>query len=86
MDLKDLTPEQMEKLKACKTGEEVLALAKAEGKELTDEQLEQVSGGEWNDFMYEEKATCLQCGKTSLRNAARDAPTHCPNCGAEYPF
>ena len=40
-----LTPEQLERAKACKTPEEVLALAREEGYELTDEDLESVSGG-----------------------------------------
>ena len=40
-----LTEEQIAKVKACKTQEEVLALAKEEGIELTEEQLEAVSGG-----------------------------------------
>lgn len=45
MDFNDLTPEQQEKARACKTPEDVLALAKEGGIELTDEQLEAVSGG-----------------------------------------
>lgn len=49
MDFNDLTAEQQEKARACKTPEDVLALAKEEGIELTDEQLEDVSGGGWND-------------------------------------
>lgn len=40
-----LTDEQIKKLKECKNSEEILALAKEEGLELTDEQLEAVSGG-----------------------------------------
>ena len=47
MQFEDLTPEQQEKARACKTPEEVLALAKEEGYELSDEQLEAVSGGSW---------------------------------------
>ena len=47
MDFNDLTPEQMEKAKACKTPEELFALAKEEGVELTDEQIEAISGGLW---------------------------------------
>ena len=43
--LKGLSEEQIEKVKGCKNAEEILALAKAEGVELTDEQLEAVSGG-----------------------------------------
>ena len=43
--LKGLTEEQIAKVKACKNQEEMLKLAKEEGIELTDEQLEAVSGG-----------------------------------------
>ena len=43
--LKGLSEEQIAKLKACKGTEEILAAAKEEGIELTDEQLEVVSGG-----------------------------------------
>ena len=45
MDFKDLTPDQMEKAKACKTPEDILALAKEEGISLSNEQLEAISGG-----------------------------------------
>ena len=45
MGYEDLTPEQMEKLKACKTPEDILALAKEEGYELSEAELEAVSGG-----------------------------------------
>ena len=45
MNFDDLTTQQKEKAKACKTPEEVLSLAKEEGIELTDAQLESVSGG-----------------------------------------
>ncbi|MCR5079273.1 MAG: Nif11-like leader peptide family natural product precursor [Bacilli bacterium] len=43
--LDGLTVEQIEKVKACKTSEEVLSLAKKEGIELTTEQLAAVNGG-----------------------------------------
>ena len=43
--LEGLTKEQIARVKACKNSEELLALAKAEGIELTSEQLETVSGG-----------------------------------------
>ena len=45
MNYEGLTAEQKAKARACKTPEEMLALAKEEGMELTDEQLEAVSGG-----------------------------------------
>lgn len=43
--LKGISEEQLERARACKSTEELLALAKAEGVELTDEQLEAVNGG-----------------------------------------
>ena len=51
MDIKDLTPELQEKLKSVNSAEELVALAEAEGFELSDEQLGAFSGGKgkWND-------------------------------------
>ena len=43
--LKGLTEGQIAKLKECKGQEEILAAAKEEGIELTEDQLEAVSGG-----------------------------------------
>ena len=43
--LRDLTEEQIAKVKQCKNHEELLTLAKQEGIELSDEQLSAVSGG-----------------------------------------
>ena len=40
-----LSPELREKAKACQTPEEMLALAKAEGYKLSEEELAAVSGG-----------------------------------------
>ena len=45
MNYHDLTPEQKEKARARKTPEDILALAKEEGYELSDEELGAVSGG-----------------------------------------
>ena len=42
---KGLSEEQIAKVRECKNSEELLALAKAEGVELTDEQLAAVNGG-----------------------------------------
>jgi|GEM_PF-2693870 len=47
-DAKDkLTPEQIERAKGCGSPEELLALSKELCYELTDEELEAVSGGGW---------------------------------------
>ncbi len=48
MDFENLTPEQQAQAKACKTPEDILALAKEEGYELSDEELEALSGGSWS--------------------------------------
>ena len=45
MDFKDLTSEQIEAAKACKTKEELIELAEKTGFDLTDEQIDSVSGG-----------------------------------------
>ena len=54
--LKGLTEEQVKRVKACKNSEELLAAAKEEGIELTDEQLNAISGGcgkskEWYEIV-----------------------------------
>ena len=44
-----LSDDLKKKAKACKTAEELMRLAKAEGIELTDEQMDAISGGvDWN--------------------------------------
>lgn len=47
MQLNDLSPEQQNKAKECKSPADILALAKDEGYELTDDELDQISGGSW---------------------------------------
>ena len=47
MDFKDLTEEQKAKVRACKTPEELVQLAMEENVELSDDQLEEISGGAW---------------------------------------
>ena len=50
MNLDDLSPELKEKALACKSPQEILELAKSEGYELSDETLETISGGSWEDW------------------------------------
>ena len=57
--LKGLTEEQIEKVRGCKNSEELLVLAKAEGIELTDEQLSIVSGG---CSSTDTRKECPNCG------------------------
>ena len=46
MKYDDLTDEQKAKAMACKTADELVELAKAEGVELSDEQLNSIAGGD----------------------------------------
>ena len=45
MKFEDLSPELQEKASACKTPEELIELAKSEGMELGEEELEAINGG-----------------------------------------
>jgi hypothetical protein len=49
MKLSDLTEEQKAKALECKTVEDVLSLAQETGYDLSDDELEAISGG-WNPF------------------------------------
>ncbi len=67
--LKGLSPEQLEKARACRSSEELFQLAKEEGLELNDAQLEAVAGG--------------TCDATPPNNGgALPTPTgpRCPRC------
>lgn len=51
MNFEELTPEQKEKVRSCKTADELIALAEAEGVELSDAELDSIAGGkEWYEW------------------------------------
>ena len=91
--LKGLTEEQIAKVKDFKTTEEILAFAKEEGIELTEEQLETVSGGGCFSTMK-----CPACGSTSYEIVDRKTESatdcsggvihidiyRCKNCGVKW--
>ena len=64
--LKGLSEEQIKKVEACKSSEEILSLAKAEGVELNDEQLAAVSGGCGGG------KKCPKCGSTNVERRTKD--------------
>ena len=59
MRFEDLTPEQKEKAKNCKTIEDLLALAKDEGYTLTEEEIDAISGGGGWGFICVPKSCTL---------------------------
>ena len=65
--LKGLTDEQVKKVKACKSSQEILELAKSEGVELNEEQLEAVSGGGCGSTHK-----CPMCGSTNIKMKTED--------------
>jgi DNA-directed RNA polymerase subunit M/transcription elongation factor TFIIS len=87
--LKGLTDEQIEKASHCKSPEELLSLAKEEGIELTDEQLEAVSGGFCTVFHK-----CPKCGSKKVKEWYEDTPgmgddmvdhhLQCKECGYHW--
>ena len=83
---KGLSEEQIARIRECKNTEEVLAIAKEEGIELTDEQLEAVSGG-----CSKETVHCPNCGSTNLTKRATGFAHRvsgyrftCNDCGATW--
>jgi DNA-directed RNA polymerase subunit M/transcription elongation factor TFIIS len=87
--LKGLTNEQIEKVRAAGSTEELLSLAKEEGIELTDEQLEAVSGGFCTVFHK-----CPKCGSKKVKEWYEDTPgmgddmvdhhLQCKECGYHW--
>ena len=63
--LKGLTEEQIAKVKECKSLDEVVAIAKQEGIQLTDEQLQAVNGGGCNSAS--KPTHCPRCNSTNIR-------------------
>ncbi len=79
--LNGLTDEQINKVKNCKSSEEIIELAKAEGVELNEEQLAAVSGG--GCF---ESRKCPKCGSKSFESEPIKGPDismgfRCKKCG-----
>ena len=88
--LKGLSEEQIARIKACKSHEELLALAKQEGVELTNEQLEAISGGgacsvisDVGDFFN--PFDCPECGSNSVEAVeGKGNLFQCKSCGFKW--
>ena len=78
---KGLSEEQMAKLKNCNNVKELLALAKQEGVELTDDQLEAVNGGCGTTTGY---WGCPYCGYRWGAMSLGYGRAKCFGCGGEF--
>ena len=73
----DISPELKEKARACKTPNEMLALAKKEGVKVPDEDLERIAGGQgW------ELPDCPNCGSSKTHN--NGSGYGCKACGHSW--
>ena len=82
MKYKDLTDEQRNKIANAKSPEEILEMAKAEGYDLTDEEIENISGGSfWVTEYY-----CPMCGSHDVGVWQNSNSGHCYNCETGDPF
>lgn len=89
--LKGLTKEQIDKVEKCNSQDELLKLAKDEGIELTDEQLQAVSGGGCTSS--EEAPNCIYCGSSNTctnslygysNDPRREYRYRCKDCGKYF--
>ena len=86
--LKGLSKEQIAKLRECKSQEEIIALAKQEGIELTDEQLAAISGGGACSVVSDigdkiNPFDCPFCGYNGKFDKDGNEIT-CPKCGKTW--
>ena len=64
MDLENMSSGLRGKMEACETPEEMLALAKEEGLELSDGELEAIAGGSWSP--KDALPQCPVCGSYAI--------------------
>ena len=77
MNYEDLSPEQQAQAANCKTLEEALAFAKKMDHTLSDEELDQISGGGWGGSGDVKK--CPDCGSDAIEKDP--AGWQCLDCG-----
>ncbi len=76
----ELGNDLQEKVKACKSPEEILALAKSEGYELSDDELAAVNGG--GSFPWNLPKNCPRCGSENIYHYTNDF--YCRDCGYSW--
>ena len=82
--MSNLTPEMREKVLACKTPEEILALAKEAGRELTEEELEAVAGGGEGWTSIVQCPLCLGLNTEKRTSILGNSFYECLDCGHKF--
>lgn len=80
MQYEDLSTEQREMAEAAASPEEIVHLAEQQGIKLTDEELEEVVGGAWNQSDRHVFCSCGRKIKLTSAQFKRGWVT-CPECG-----
>jgi hypothetical protein len=85
MKLNDLTSEQRAKIDAAKSPEDIQAIAREGGYELSNEELEGISGGDWNSI-DDMLVTCPNCGNQFYERvvSGRKTTVYCINCNTAF--
>ena len=87
MDFEGLTPEQVERAKNCKSVAELVELAKNEGVEITDEQLNAIASGGIGCWCHESLSDgCKKCGSHDIKvgNIGQIMKYTCKSCGYSW--
>lgn len=79
MKLEDLVRENKDRIAACENSEELVELAKTEGVELEDWQLEKVAGGSWDGA-----PECPRCGTDEYTDFECEMGYRCRKCGGQF--
>ena len=83
MDMSRFTESQIAKAKACKDQNELMELAKSEGVELTDEDLDAITGGERGLWEGDGKKYYHKTCGTEVYWASPARQYRCPKCNKE---
>lgn len=83
MDINDVPVELRDKL-ANLSGDEILKLAKENGVELTDDQLDAIAGGNVWGSITAKGTDCNNCGNTITWPSNQAQPSICPYCGTTF--
>ena len=85
--IQKLSPELQEKVRLCKSTEEILELARKEQAELPSETLAAIAGGESGNPKNCGKVKCPKCGSTNvkiLRETFDITEYKCQDCGDRF--